>query len=368
MSVRNSACDMLLSARTDAKKAGSRLAEVSHRLVVTMPRPRDSRARPSHIPASVLRAQAAAAAEEDTPMDADEVTGGAASASAASSSSSSEPTRESIRRLEVDLEREAGGPGVYSGDMSRHYLLEDEEWKRDVMPEIMDGRNVADFVDQDLIARLEAIEAEEAVLEAQYAREKAAKASAEAAKTPLERAEALAERGLAEAVRGERAKRSLHSRLRDATNYSVMPRTVRGQGPTRTGLAAHLERLGMEAGGAAAVAASNPAHRPAKRGRSTSRRRGGDDDDSDADVDGSDGEERSKRRRSKSVVKGVDAPKDGEGFRDIVMKSDAVKASRRAQRRMQSEGRKGEGDRFIGTKMPKHLFSGKRGIGTTDWR
>lgn len=29
---------------------------------------------------------------------------------------------------------------------------------------------------------------------------------------------------------------------------------------------------------------------------------------------------------------------------------------------------KGEGDRFIGTKMPKHLFSGKRGTGKTDRR
>ncbi len=56
----------------------------------------------------------------------------------------------------VCLEREAGGPGVYSGDMTRNYLLAEEEWKRDVMPEIMDGRNVADFVDPDLLARLEA--------------------------------------------------------------------------------------------------------------------------------------------------------------------------------------------------------------------
>lgn len=29
---------------------------------------------------------------------------------------------------------------------------------------------------------------------------------------------------------------------------------------------------------------------------------------------------------------------------------------------------KGEADRFIGNKMPKHLFSGKRGSGKTDRR
>lgn len=31
-------------------------------------------------------------------------------------------------------------------------------------------------------------------------------------------------------------------------------------------------------------------------------------------------------------------------------------------------GLKGEADRFIGDKKPKHLFSGKRGVGGTDRR
>lgn len=31
-------------------------------------------------------------------------------------------------------------------------------------------------------------------------------------------------------------------------------------------------------------------------------------------------------------------------------------------------GLKGEADRFIGTKKPQHLFSGKRGMGKTDRR
>ena len=31
-------------------------------------------------------------------------------------------------------------------------------------------------------------------------------------------------------------------------------------------------------------------------------------------------------------------------------------------------GLKGEADRFIGTKKPKHLYAGKRGVGKTDRR
>jgi len=38
------------------------------------------------------------------------------------------------------------------------------------------------------------------------------------------------------------------------------------------------------------------------------------------------------------------------------------------KKKIAKKGLKGEGDRFIGNKMPKHLFSGKRGIGKTSRR
>jgi nucleolar GTP-binding protein len=50
------------------------------------------------------------------------------------------------------------------------------------------------------------------------------------------------------------------------------------------------------------------------------------------------------------------------------MKSKAVKLADLAQRKRNKQAKAGEGDRVIPTKMPKHLFSGKRGIGKTDRR
>ena len=38
------------------------------------------------------------------------------------------------------------------------------------------------------------------------------------------------------------------------------------------------------------------------------------------------------------------------------------------QRKLQRAARKGEADRHIPDLMPKHLNSGKRGNGKTDWR
>lgn len=68
-------------------------------------------------------------------------------------------------------QEEQGGAGVYSADMRKKWQLEDDSWKYDIMPEIMDGRNVADFVDPDIEAQLAQLEKEEDALAAAAALE-----------------------------------------------------------------------------------------------------------------------------------------------------------------------------------------------------
>jgi nucleolar GTP-binding protein len=48
-----------------------------------------------------------------------------------------------------------------------NYLLANPEWKEDTIPEIMDGKNIADFVDADIAEKLEALEREEERLAAE---------------------------------------------------------------------------------------------------------------------------------------------------------------------------------------------------------
>lgn len=69
------------------------------------------------------------------------------------------------------MQEEQGGAGVYSADMRKKWQLEDDSWKYDIMPEIMDGRNVADFVDPDIEAQLAQLEKEEDALAAAAALE-----------------------------------------------------------------------------------------------------------------------------------------------------------------------------------------------------
>lgn len=47
-----------------------------------------------------------------------------------------------------------------------NYFLANDEWKYDIMPEVLNGKNVADFIDPDIMAKLDELEAEEERLEA----------------------------------------------------------------------------------------------------------------------------------------------------------------------------------------------------------
>ena len=70
------------------------------------------------------------------------------------------------------------------------------------------------------------------------------------------------------------------------------------------------------------------------------------------------------RGRALSTAK----PIEGSGLKNMAQKNKAIKMGDRAQRRMGKMARRGEADRHIPDLKPKHLLSGKRGIGKTDRR
>ncbi|CAI5496377.1 unnamed protein product [Closterium sp. Naga37s-1] len=135
--VKNAACERLLQMRVEAKMRSKRVEDVANRIHVAMPRPRDSKPRPPVIPQAVLDRQAKGVKPSEG------------------------------RKLEKDYQEELGGAGAYVADHTRPYLLGDDTWRHDVVPEIMDGKNIADFVDADILARLEELEREEWEMEQQ---------------------------------------------------------------------------------------------------------------------------------------------------------------------------------------------------------
>lgn len=45
--------------------------------------------------------------------------------------------------------------------------MANDEWKHDIIPEILDGKNIADFIDPDILDKLDALEKEEEKLTAE---------------------------------------------------------------------------------------------------------------------------------------------------------------------------------------------------------
>merc|ERR1712225_88099 len=155
MDVRNAACDALLSHRVESKEKTKRVENVANRIRVAQPKTRDGTTREAFIPDAVKKRQAALEEKKLKMKKAGE----------GESEAEEEDGGVTRRRLEKDLEAENGGAGVYSVDLKKNYLLKNDEWKYDVMPEIGSGKNFADFIDPDILERLDELEAEEEKLE-----------------------------------------------------------------------------------------------------------------------------------------------------------------------------------------------------------
>jgi len=313
--VKTAACDELLRQRVKSKVTSRKLGSIKNRIHVAIPKKRDGRRRPSSIPESVLRKRAAKKAGA-TDMEED---------NAASKTKPHDP-------------HAWGRVFDYKGkDLTQDYDLKNDEWKTDIVPEIMDGKNISDFVDADILQKLDALEKEEEALVQQA--------------SLMEDSESDIDEDKLELVGRIRAKRSMmvrSHRREKGKNRPVVPKKFRKR--TIADLKSHLDALGVETSGAE--------KRGRKRHRSLSRARPEGDDATDDDK---------KRARSRSRSMVPKAPHE-EGLANEVVKKKVAKMKRIAERKRNRQAKKGPGDRVILNLMPKHLYSGKRGIGSTDRR
>nr|XP_019705367.1 nucleolar GTP-binding protein 1 [Elaeis guineensis] len=337
IAVKNAACERLLNQRVEMKMKSKKINDCLNRFHVAIPKPRDTRERPPCIPQAVLEARAKANVEKEK------------------------------RKLEKDLENENGGAGVYSANLRKHYILANDEWKEDIMPEILDGHNVYDFVDPDILQRLEELEGEEEgfQLEAE-AEEKYFEIDGKEL-TP-EELEALAE------IRKKKSLLIQEHRMKKSTAESrpVLPRKFdKDRKFTSERMGRQLSALGLDP-----TAATNRARcrSVSRRGQKRERSLAREGEDGDAmDIDGEQSSKKLRTRsrsrsksRSKSQPPGEVTP--GEGFRNSSQKLKALKIAKKSVKIRNKTARRGEADRVIPNLKPKHLFSGKRSIGKTSRR
>ncbi|XP_062233398.1 nucleolar GTP-binding protein 1-like [Phragmites australis] len=328
MAVKNAACERLLEQRVDIKMKSKKMVDCLNRFHVAVPKPRDNKERPVCIPPSVLEARANAAAKEK-------------------------------KKLEKDLEMENGGAGVYSASLKKHYMLANAEWKDDILPEILDGHNVADFLDPDILERCEELEREEGLrLEEQAAQDAF---QIDGHELTEEQKEILAQ---------IRKKKSLliqehRMKKRTAESRPIVPRKFdKDRKFTTDRMGRQLSSMGVDP--SAAMDRARSRSRGRKRERSLSRAAG---DGDSMEIDGQQSNKKLRARsRSRSKSRAPEEVTPGEGFRDSEQKKKAIKKAKDSTKKRNKDARRGEADRVIPTLKPKHLFSGKRSIGKTSRR
>ncbi|KAJ1873529.1 Nucleolar GTP-binding protein 1 [Coemansia sp. RSA 990] len=307
---RNLACEKLLQQRVEMKLRGQQVNNVLNKLNVTQPSRRDTVERPAFIPDAVAKRR------------------------------KYDPTDPDRRVLERDLEVANGGPGIYNVDLKKHYQLANDEWKYDNIPEIMDGKNVADFVDPDIEEKLAELEREDERLAAEGLYESPDEEEDE---------EDLRIREMARRIRERKQIIAKESRVNNVNRATLTTKQkALSSNMTPDDFVNHLQNLGLDPS-----AAQSTAERiTRKRQRSESR---------DPAVELA-------KRSGSLAARAVSVQRDRSqmGFKNAHHKAIADKKKAAALRSMSSLAKAGEGDRKILAKMPKHLFTGKRSNGTND--
>lgn len=316
---RSKACDLLLEKRVAGKIKHGKAEGLKNRLhVVGNAPPTD---RPPCIPNSVRKGR------EDEDMAVDE--------------------EAKAEKLERERMEELGGAGVYAVDVWRKSILEDPSWKYDVIPEIMDGKNIVDFVDPDIDAQLAELEKEEAIL--------AEEARLSGVDEVIDKF--MKTQGILDEMHSRIRQKKLERRLNKSMNGRPVSRKIKKKGED---LEEELTKLGHDG---AKVRARSASRGLAKRSSSLLGKRAREASvGSVGSVDSAGTLDRASsaaRARSASRTRGL---KDEEAFQKV------EKTRRKKMRKREKQGKKGEGDRHIPDLKPKHLYSGKRGIGKTDWR
>lgn len=354
--VKNAACDLLLAQRVETKLSGTKVEQVINRVRVAEPTARDNRERGRHIPQSVAASRAANAE--------------ALGSSASSTDLPSAPTK---RRTQKDEQEDGGGAGVYSLPLQKTWELKQPEWVNDCIPEIMDGKNILDFVDPDIEQKLADLEAEED--------ERAQLAALEADGDGMEDENADAVRSVGALAKSIRKRKGIireKARMEKKNNHPTMSRAVAAKRRTVSEFVEHMGDMGIKTGKAALSNLRRASISPEKglrKGRADAR-----EGRSGMEVE----EVGQKRGRSASGASRVSADRSvtrrnatqmarsrspsAMGLRDDVDVKKAEKMAKKAQAKITIFGHAGESDRRIPCKMPKHLNSGKRGMGKTDRR
>merc|ERR1739844_884894 len=313
--VKTKACEELLQDRVNHKFKSNKVETIMNRLTVATPKARDTKARPAFIPEAALKKRQEKM-QRNLGEDEEEM-----------------ETSVPKRKTEREIELEEGDD--YIVDLKKNYDLPDEQ-KYDIIPETWQGHNIADFIDPDIMEKLEALEKEE------EARERAGFYESEESEEDESYAEIKEHAGK---IRHKKALMKADQWI-DQTRKPSLGRVSVAKKRERSvsRLKKEFEELGVTG-----LEVDNPKSH-FNRAKSTSRARAPKRMKVNDDP-----------HRSQSAV-----PRSQSGLRDGESKKLQELRKKADKKTFNLHGKAGESDRRILEKKPKHLFCGKRGIGKND--
>ncbi|CAB4058829.1 NOG1 [Lepeophtheirus salmonis] len=308
MAVKIKTCELLLQHRVEMKFRTKKVDGILNRIHVAEPKARDENSRPAFIPQAAIARRFKKLNGDDEEDDMD--------------------LGDQMKLQKLPEKR----------NLNKNWDLANPEEKYDKVPEHWSGHNVADYVDPDIMAKLDELEKEE------EARENAGFYDSEVE----EEDEGMEEiRELAGKIRTKKKLMKNDQRI-DNTTKSIMPRTAVAKKRERSvsRLRHEFTELGVDMRGT-----DDANFTKTDRARSRSKIK------------------RARMDSSGTVRSSNSVPRSQSGVRDSSQVSKINKMNKKTQNKSFNKfGKVGESDRKITTKMPKHLFAGKRGSGKTDRR
>ena len=254
-----------------------------------------------------------------------------------------------------------GGTGVYYFPQREEFKLENPDWKYDVWPEIMDGKNIYDFVDKDILQKVEALEQEEQEIinnkemgldDDEGMNDDEDEESSELSDDLIEAHDKLMKN-----VKTIKERHKMVKRSRIPARLGGQTATDKFMEEVRPDLKAKAEKVKL---------LSHKLRRDQKdKLRNNLKKDAGvtEEDEKDEDLEDMEIDEQNQKTVKKKKINEKESVK---------VKQEKNKIVQRLQKKIQKKFDKNlqinESDRHIGDKKPKFFNSGKRGIGKTDWR
>jgi len=339
MNLRNSICDELLSQRVDAKlkaKTGINKEEMMGRLRVAIPKKRDEVIREAYIPEG-FKPKAKTVDRNvlgPLPKVIPAVT---------------VPAKRTERDLELEQDYD------YVLELQKHWDLANPEEQYDTIPEIINGKNIADFIDPEIDAKVAALmaEEEERIKNGFYEIDRS---DDDDQTTEL--------RELGQKIRKVK-NRHIQIRRRE-TKIQAAQLDRRGRTPgSAKDLKKKMEKLGLDLENWESKDAmddgENSNINAINRGRSRVQRKRARSASAQALIN-------TDKARSLQRSQSRPGPRDQSGMRDETQIKKAKVLKSKGLTKIRLQARRGESDRHIPDLKPKHLNVGKRGIGKTDRR